>query len=178
MCARTRAALFWLRRSVATLPRCLAHFRRGRIPGQEQIDQLRQLLDAKKKNPEGETIMNTLIDMYRDRRSGEPPGKRHHWPLMVVVLLRALRRPTDARWRFLLWGVVVARLLMVATPGSTGVYSIWSAGVRRPAARPIAQHEADAPFTPAPHSSESDNRLARYLRYQSPRIGSPRERLP
>ena len=71
--------------------------------------------------------------------------------LVVVLLLRCFGERLSPRWRFLLWGVVLTRLLFVATPASP-----WSAFnlVRwnpESSARPIAQHEADARFAAVPH---------------------------
>ena len=38
--------------------------------------------------------------------------------LVVVLLLRCMGERLTPRWRFLLWGVVLTRLLFVATPVS------------------------------------------------------------
>ena len=75
--------------------------------------------------------------------------------LLVVLILRCFGERLSPRWRFLLWGVVLARLLFVATPVSP-----WSAFnlVRwnsEADARPIAPREADGTFTPVPHRSDS-----------------------
>ena len=51
--------------------------------------------------------------------------------LIVVVLVRFCGDRLTARWRFLLWGVVLARLLLVATPGSDwSVFNLasWTTG--------------------------------------------------
>ena len=75
--------------------------------------------------------------------------------LVVVLLLRCFGERLSPRWRFLLWGVVLTRLLVVATPGSP--WSMFNLVRWNPEAnaRPIAQHEADAKFTPVPHRSDS-----------------------
>ena len=38
--------------------------------------------------------------------------------VLVVLLLRCLGDRLSPRWRFLLWGVVLMRLLLVVTPAS------------------------------------------------------------
>ena len=75
--------------------------------------------------------------------------------LLVVLLLRCFGERLSPRWRFLLWGVVLARLLFVATPVSPwSVFNLvrWNPEAN---ARPIAQREADATFKPVPHRSDS-----------------------
>jgi beta-lactamase regulating signal transducer with metallopeptidase domain len=74
--------------------------------------------------------------------------------LLVVLLLRILRERISPRWRYLLLGIVVVRLLVVATPASP-----WSAfnAVRlipQMRARPIALHEPGP--KPAPHAKADD----------------------
>ena len=75
--------------------------------------------------------------------------------LLVVLLLRCFGERLSPRWRFLLWGVVLTRLLFVATPVSP--WSVFNLVRWNPeaSARPIAHREADATFTPAPHRSDS-----------------------
>ena len=75
--------------------------------------------------------------------------------LLVVLLLRCFQERLSPRWRFLLWGVVLARLLVVATPVSP--WSIFNLVRWNPKAnaRPIARREADPTFTPVPHRSDS-----------------------
>ena len=75
--------------------------------------------------------------------------------LLVVLLLRCFGERLSPRWRFLLWGVVLTRLLFVATPVSP--WSVFNLVRWNPeaSARPIAQREADATFTPAPHRPDS-----------------------
>jgi beta-lactamase regulating signal transducer with metallopeptidase domain/5-hydroxyisourate hydrolase-like protein (transthyretin family) len=71
--------------------------------------------------------------------------------LVVVLLLLCFGERLSPRWRFLLWGVVLTRLLLVATPASP-----WSAfNLVRWNPQPIAQQQADATFAPAPHRSDS-----------------------
>ena len=65
--------------------------------------------------------------------------------LVVVLLLWLLGERLSPRWRFLLWGVVLARLLFVATPVSP--WSAFNLVRGNPEARPIAQRGADAKFT-------------------------------
>jgi beta-lactamase regulating signal transducer with metallopeptidase domain/5-hydroxyisourate hydrolase-like protein (transthyretin family) len=75
--------------------------------------------------------------------------------ILVVLLLRCFGERLSPRWRFLLWGVVLTRLLFVATPVSPwSVFNLvpWNL---QASARPIAQRAADAQFTPAPHRADS-----------------------
>src|SRR5262245_12661191 len=64
--------------------------------------------------------------------------------ILVVLLLRGFGERLSPRWRFLLWGVVLARLLVVATPVSP--WSVFNFVPWNPeaSARPIAQREPDA----------------------------------
>src|SRR2546425_8555915 len=75
--------------------------------------------------------------------------------LLVVLLLRCFGERLSPRWRFLLWGVVLTRLLIVATPVSP--WSVFNLVRWNPqaSARPIAQREAEATFTPVPLGSDS-----------------------
>jgi beta-lactamase regulating signal transducer with metallopeptidase domain/5-hydroxyisourate hydrolase-like protein (transthyretin family) len=75
--------------------------------------------------------------------------------LLVVLLLWCLGERLSPQWRFLLWGIVVARLLFVATPVSP--WSLFNLVHWNPeaGARPIAQHEPEATFTLVPHSSDA-----------------------
>src|SRR5262245_18504500 len=75
--------------------------------------------------------------------------------LVVVLLVSCLGQRLPPRWRFLLWGIVVVRLLVVATPGSPwSAFNLvrWSSEV---SVRPIAQDSADPMFTPVRHGSSS-----------------------
>jgi beta-lactamase regulating signal transducer with metallopeptidase domain len=75
--------------------------------------------------------------------------------VLVVLLLRCFGERLSPRWRFLLWGVVLARLLFVATPASPwSVFNLvrWNPQAN---ARPIAESEADATLKPVPHRSDS-----------------------
>jgi beta-lactamase regulating signal transducer with metallopeptidase domain/5-hydroxyisourate hydrolase-like protein (transthyretin family) len=75
--------------------------------------------------------------------------------LLIVLLVRCLGERLSPRWRFLLWGVVLARLLFVATPVSP--WSVFNLVRWNPeaSARPFAQRETDVKFTPVPHRSDS-----------------------
>src|SRR5947207_1814543 len=80
--------------------------------------------------------------------------------VLVVLLLRCFGERLSPRWRFLLWGVVLARLLFVATPVSPwSMFNLvrwnpdrWNSGANT---RSIAEREADARLTPVPHNSDS-----------------------
>src|SRR6266516_3088741 len=73
--------------------------------------------------------------------------------ILVVLLLRCFGERLSPRWRFLLWGVVLTRLLFVATPASP--WSVFNLVRWNPeaSARPLAEHQADATFTPVPLGS-------------------------
>jgi hypothetical protein len=75
--------------------------------------------------------------------------------VLVVLLLLCFGERLAPRWRFLLWGVVLARLLFVATPVSPwSMFNLvrWNPGSN---SRSIAEREADATFKPVPHQSDS-----------------------
>src|SRR4051794_10201135 len=89
--------------------------------------------------------------------------------LLVVLLLRCFGERLSPRWRFLLWGVVLARLLFVATPVSPwSVFNLvrWNPEAN---ARPIAHREADATFTRVPHRSDSTAGPSE-MNVESPRV--------
>jgi beta-lactamase regulating signal transducer with metallopeptidase domain len=89
--------------------------------------------------------------------------------LLVVLLLSCFGERLAPRWRFLLWGVVLTRLLLVATPVSPwSVFNLvrWNPEV---SAQPIAQHEADATFTLVPHRSDTTTG-ANATKVESPRV--------
>jgi beta-lactamase regulating signal transducer with metallopeptidase domain len=90
--------------------------------------------------------------------------------LLVVLLLRCFGERLSPQWRFLLWGVVLARLLFVATPVSSwSVFNLvrWNPQAN---ARPIEEREADATFKPVSHRSDSNT--VPYQEYvDSPRVG-------
>src|SRR5262249_47258168 len=71
--------------------------------------------------------------------------------ILVVLLLRCFGERLAPRWRFLLWGVVLTRLLVVATPVSP--WSVFNLARWYPeaSARLIVHREADAMVTPVPH---------------------------
>jgi beta-lactamase regulating signal transducer with metallopeptidase domain len=75
--------------------------------------------------------------------------------LLVVLILRGFGERLSPRWRFLLWGVVLTRLLFVATPASP--WSVFNLARWNPGAHslPIARHEADATSTPLPHKLDA-----------------------
>src|SRR6185436_10160637 len=89
--------------------------------------------------------------------------------VLVVLLLKCFGERLSPRWRYLLWGVVLTRLLFVATPESP--WSMFNLVRWEPAAsaRLIAQRGVDAKFTPVPHESGSTTDP-----YVS-KIGSPRD---
>jgi len=75
--------------------------------------------------------------------------------ILVVLLVRCLGERLPPRWRFLLWGVVLARLLFIATPASPwSVFNLarWNPV---PSARPLAERPANASFTPVPYTADS-----------------------
>jgi beta-lactamase regulating signal transducer with metallopeptidase domain len=75
--------------------------------------------------------------------------------LLVVLLLRCFGERLAPRWRFLLWSVVLARLLFVATPVSP--WSVFNLVGWNPPAndRPISHRPAEEAFTPIPQRSRS-----------------------
>lgn len=74
--------------------------------------------------------------------------------LVVAFLARCLGERLAPRWRFWLWGVVVARLLLVITPASP-----WSAFNLAPHTRQASARITDAPdrgeLTPTPDVGDS-----------------------
>lgn len=105
--------------------------------------------------------------------------------ILVMVLLRCLGERLAPRWRFLLWGVVLTRLLLVITPASP--WSAFNLVSRRTEAgpRPIVAHQTGETSTPAPESpastaifhqtSEPSSRVADFRpeRPQSPAMVPP-----
>jgi beta-lactamase regulating signal transducer with metallopeptidase domain/5-hydroxyisourate hydrolase-like protein (transthyretin family) len=75
--------------------------------------------------------------------------------VLVVLLLRCCGERLAPRWRFLMWGIVLTRLLCVATPASP--WSVFNLVPRYPesGARPIPHHEAEATLTPTPHRPDT-----------------------
>lgn len=68
--------------------------------------------------------------------------------VLIALLVRALGERLSPRWRYLLWSVVVIRLLFVATPVSpVSMFNLvrWSPAANRQA---IALHEAPPEFKP------------------------------
>ena len=93
--------------------------------------------------------------------------------LVVMLLVRSLGERISPRWRYLLWSVVVIRLLLVATPASP-----WSAVQCRPfdpgrECAAIALHEAD-PKT-ATHAIAADPEVSRPASRLQTGIPSPRD---
>lgn len=73
--------------------------------------------------------------------------------LLVVLLLRCCGERLSPRWRFLLWGVVLARLLLVATPGAP--WSVFNLALRAPqASTPPMARRGDPVFTAGPHRAD------------------------
>src|SRR5579863_537452 len=73
--------------------------------------------------------------------------------LLVVILLRCCGERLAPRWRFLLWSVVVLRLLFVATPASP--WSVFNLVCRKaaPISRDVATREADSLNSPEKQSA-------------------------
>ena len=92
--------------------------------------------------------------------------------LLVVLLLRCCGERLSPRWRFLLWGVVLARLLIVATPVSP--WSVFNLARWSPEAslRPIAERTTDPNFTPVTHRSDS-TAIPNETNTESPRVAGP-----
>jgi beta-lactamase regulating signal transducer with metallopeptidase domain len=97
--------------------------------------------------------MSTLLDTVG------PAVWRATWQaaalaVLVMLLVRCFGERLAPRWRFLLWGVVLTRLLVVATPVSPwSVFNLvrWNPDAGVP---PNAQREAGAVFTPVSHRSD------------------------
>jgi S1-C subfamily serine protease/beta-lactamase regulating signal transducer with metallopeptidase domain len=75
--------------------------------------------------------------------------------LLVVLLLWCFGERLSPRWRFLLWSVVLARLLLLATPGSP--WSMFNLLCRNPesSARSIAERQLDVSYAPVQPTSDS-----------------------
>src|SRR4051794_21377024 len=122
--------------------------RRG-IPARSRPGRAAPSIARPQKGPRGEAIMITVLDTLG------PAIWRASWQaaalaVLVVLLLRCFGERLSPRWRFLMWGVVLTRLLCVATPVSP--WSVFNLVPRNPAgAGPVAHREADATLTPAPH---------------------------
>jgi beta-lactamase regulating signal transducer with metallopeptidase domain/5-hydroxyisourate hydrolase-like protein (transthyretin family) len=86
----------------------------------------------------------------------------------VALVLWCCGERLSPRWRFLLWGVVIARFLVVATPGSTwSMFNLvrWNSVASAP-------READRTFTTLPDAPDS-NRVPNKTVAESPRIADP-----
>jgi beta-lactamase regulating signal transducer with metallopeptidase domain/5-hydroxyisourate hydrolase-like protein (transthyretin family) len=75
--------------------------------------------------------------------------------ILVGLLLWCLGERLAPRWRFLLWGVVLTRLLLVAAPVSPWSLFNLARWYPEPSAPLVAQREPEAAFTPAPHRSDA-----------------------
>jgi beta-lactamase regulating signal transducer with metallopeptidase domain len=75
--------------------------------------------------------------------------------VLVVLLLRCFGDRLSPRWRFLLWGVVLVRLMLVVTPVSP--WSMFNLVHRNPEANPppIEERAADPTFMPVSQKSVS-----------------------
>src|SRR3954447_12355085 len=127
--------------------------RRG-IPARSRPDRTAPSIARPQKGPRGEAIMITVLDTLG------PAIWRASWQaaalaVLVVLLLRCFGERLSPRWRFLMWGVVLTRLLCVATPVSP--WSVFNLVPRYPeaGARPIAHHAADAMLPPTPHRPDT-----------------------
>jgi beta-lactamase regulating signal transducer with metallopeptidase domain len=93
---------------------------------------------------------------------------------LVALLLRCCGERLAPRWRFLLWGVVLARLLVVATPLSP--WSVFNLLTRapQPSAPPIVRQHDDATVTPVAHSDRPNSPAGRaQSTVESPRVADP-----
>ena len=146
----------------------LAHFVDGSVAGSGP-DRATPSIARSEEESQGETEMITLLDTLG------PAIWRASWQaaalaLLVVLLLRCFGERLSPRWRFLLWGVVLARLLFVATPVSPwSVFNLvrWNPEAN---ARPIAQREADATFTPAAATGPTRRPARTKPNVESPRV--------
>ena len=103
--------------------------------------------------------MNILIDMF-GLAIWRASWQAALLALIVVVLVRVCGDRLTAQWRFLLWGVVLARLLLVATPGSDwSVFNLasWNTGGDL---QPVAQLAEAAPIVAISQDSPSNPALA------------------
>lgn len=77
--------------------------------------------------------------------------------VLVALLLWCLGERLAPRWRFLLWGVVLMRLLLVATPGSPWSMFHLARWNSEATARPILPHDAEPKLAPVPLWYESSS---------------------
>src|SRR5262245_42769206 len=74
--------------------------------------------------------------------------------LLVVLLVRCFGERLSPRWRFLLWGVVLTRLLFVVTPGSPwSVFNLayWNSET---SVLSTTKHTADGASKPVSHAGD------------------------
>src|SRR5262249_32904852 len=72
--------------------------------------------------------------------------------VLVALLLRSCGERLAPRWRFLLWGVVLIRLVCLAIPVSPwSVFNLVPRNSPEPGAMPVAHRVADAMLAPAAH---------------------------
>ncbi len=78
----------------------------------------------------------------------------------VFLLLRCLGERLSPRWRFWIWGLVIARLLFVATPASPWSAFNLASGIphQEPDGAPIAQTEVDPQRTPVEFHADETGR--------------------
>jgi beta-lactamase regulating signal transducer with metallopeptidase domain/5-hydroxyisourate hydrolase-like protein (transthyretin family) len=96
--------------------------------------------------------------------------------LGVALLLWCFGERLAPRWRFLLWGVVLARLVFVATPVSPwSVFNLFRGNLES-IAPPIVQRDADA-FAPAPQGPDAITG-AKDINAESPQLASPEAEPP
>ncbi len=130
-----------------------AHALRRRVRARSRPDRATPSTPRPEEALPGETAMISLLDTIG------PAIWRASWQgavlaLLVVLLLRCLGERLSPRWRFLLWGVVLTRLLLVATPVSP--WSVFNLARWDPQAstRRVPRHD-DASLTAVPHRADS-----------------------
>jgi len=105
--------------------------------------------------------MSTLLDTVG------PAVWRASWQaavlaILIALILRSLGARMLPRWRYLIWGVVVFRLLFVATPISPwSVFNLvrWNSGPNaRPNAWQIVRDKADPQISPTPQRADLETR--------------------
>lgn len=112
--------------------------------------------------------MITLLDTFG------PAIWRASWQaavlaLLVILVVRGCGERLAPRWRYLLWGVVLARLLFVSTPVSPlSMFNVvrWNSEAT---SQPMTSHEADARFTPVSQRDDSTASPSR-TSGESPRV--------
>ena len=150
--------------------------RRG-IVARSRPDRATPSIARPEEESRGEADMITLLDTLG------PAIWRASWQaaalaVLVVLLLRCFGERLSPRWRFLLWGVVLTRLLFVATPASP--WSVFNLVPRNPEAdaRPIAHREADANAHAGSAQARLDGRPGRNERVNRRGLPTPRRDRP